>query len=58
MNLGPGIYLSPLKSPAEDMALFSNYDHLITSIGTFSWWAGFYNRGTVIYYKDWVAENS
>ena len=25
---------------------------------TFSWWCGFFNRGTVIYYRDWVEPNS
>ena len=35
-----------------DLALLANCDHVITTIGTFGWWAGWLSGGTVIYYKD------
>ena len=38
-----------------DLALLATCDHVITSVGSFGWWAGFLNRGTVIYYK-WPAK--
>ena len=56
--LQPRVHLSTLERPEEDMALVSRCNHAITSLGTFSWWCGFFNRGTVIYYKDWVEPNS
>ena len=56
--LRPGVYLSPLKTAEEDMALVAKCNHAITSLGTYSWWSGFYNEGTVVYYKNWIAPNS
>ncbi|ELU00632.1 hypothetical protein CAPTEDRAFT_206598 [Capitella teleta] len=36
--------------PHEDMYLLSACDHVIVSTGTFSWWVGWLNRGSVVYY--------
>jgi galactoside 2-L-fucosyltransferase 1/2 len=33
-----------------DFAILTLCDHIITSIGTFSWWAGWLCKGTTIYY--------
>lgn len=52
--LGKDVYLSPLNTPAEDMALVSACNHTIISIGSFSWWCGFFNRGETVYYKHWL----
>ena len=45
-------------SPIHDMAILSKCDHVIMTVGTFGWWAGFLSNGTVIYYKYPYAENS
>ena len=37
-------------SEIEDFAILAHSDHVITTTGTFGWWAGFLSRGTVIYY--------
>lgn len=56
--LGKDVYMSPLKSAAEDMALVSACNHTIISIGTFSWWCGFFNEGETVFYKDWIQPGS
>lgn len=52
------IIFSSLKTPAEDLAALVHVDHIIISTGTFSWWAGFLNHGTVIYYKQYPKPGS
>ncbi len=39
------------QSAVEDMATMSLCNHSIITFGTFSWWAGFFTGGDVIYYK-------
>lgn len=41
-----------------DMAVLSSCDHVITSTGTFSWWIGYFSKGTVLYYKDFPKKGS
>ncbi|XP_069131606.1 galactoside alpha-(1,2)-fucosyltransferase 1-like [Argopecten irradians] len=54
---GSGVtVLSSSKDPYVDMALLSLTDHLIISTGTFGWWAGFLNKGTVLHF-DWIPVN-
>ncbi|OWF52375.1 Galactoside 2-alpha-L-fucosyltransferase 1 [Mizuhopecten yessoensis] len=36
-----------------DMAILSFCNHVIISTGTYGWWAGFLNQGTVLHY-DWI----
>ena len=43
------------NSAEVDMALLAYSDHVIQTVGTFGWWSGFLNNGTVIYYK-WPAK--
>lgn len=45
-------------SPVLDLALLSQTDHVITTVGTFGWWAGFLSRGTVVYYKSPIKEGT
>jgi len=45
------------NTPAEDMAVLSLCDDMIMSIGSFSWWAGYLNKGEVIYYKNEIVKN-
>lgn len=42
------------NSPEVDMAVMASCDHVITSVGSYGWWAGWLSNGTVTYYK-WPA---
>ena len=35
----------------QDLATLSSCDHVLTTVGSFGWWAGFLSNGTVTYYK-------
>lgn len=40
---------------ANDLCAMAKYcDHMIISTGTFSWWAGYLNRGMVVYQKEYA----
>ncbi|XP_071108285.1 galactoside alpha-(1,2)-fucosyltransferase 2-like [Haliotis cracherodii] len=41
-----------------DMAIMARCDHLIQTTGTYGWWSGFLNNGTVVYYKYPAREGS
>ncbi|XP_062585390.1 galactoside 2-alpha-L-fucosyltransferase Sec1-like [Saccostrea cucullata] len=43
------------NSAEVDLALMASCDHMISSVGSFSWWAGWLNNGTVTYFK-WPAK--
>lgn len=45
-------------TPIQDLAVLSSCDHVITTVGTFGWWAGFLSGGTVLYYKYPIREGS
>ena len=44
--------------PIQDLAVLAHTDHVITTVGTFGWWAGFLSRGRVIYYKYPIVEGT
>lgn len=44
--------------PIDDLAILAHTDHVIMTVGTFGWWAGFLSRGTVIYYKYPIREGT
>ena len=46
------------NKPEVDFAILSNCDHVITSVGTFSWWAGWLANGITTYYKWPVKPNT
>lgn len=39
------------NSPALDMAILTQTNHTIMTVGTFGWWIAFLTNGTTIYYK-------
>jgi len=67
----PVVFASSLYQKAEvDLAVMASCDHVITTVGTFSWWAGYLHRpdGITVYYagfpkpgteigKDFLAED-
>ena len=46
------------NSSEVDLAVLTKCDHMIMTVGTFGWWAGFLGRGQVIYYKNFPRNNS
>ena len=46
------------NSAAVDLAALTLTDHMIVSIGTFGWWAGYLNPGTKTYMKDFIGADS
>ncbi|XP_057305137.1 galactoside alpha-(1,2)-fucosyltransferase 2-like [Hydractinia symbiolongicarpus] len=46
------------NSAEVDLAILSSCKHMITSVGTYSWWAAYLTGGEVVYYKDWPRKNS
>ncbi len=52
------MYFSVGHSAEVDMTILSMCDHVITSVGGYSWWAGFLAGGEVVYFKDTLLPNS
>lgn len=46
------------NSEIMDMALLSQCNHTIMSVGTFGWWGGWLAGGEVVYYKDHIKPGS
>lgn len=52
------VTVSSALPPIVDFALLTLCDHIIMTVGTFGWWAGYMSEGTVIYYAFPVRPNS
>jgi hypothetical protein len=46
------------RQPENDFVVLSNCDHVITSVGTFGWWAAWIANGVTTYYKWPVQPNT
>ena len=57
ITVGP-TYYSSAKMGAIDMALMGLCNHVIISVGTFSWMVGFLSAGEVVYYRDFARPDS
>ena len=53
-----GVIFSPFEKPITDMAIMSLCDHMIITVGSFSWWGGWLSGGTVVYLKDFPKPGS
>ena len=51
-------YTAATHSPGQDLAILASCDHVIMSIGSYGWWAGWLSGGTVIYYKFWPSREA
>lgn len=51
------VFLDP-HSPPVDMMILASTDHIITTFGSYSWWAGYLNKGIVAYMKDYIKPNT
>lgn len=45
------------NTDVEDMNLMAGCKAVITANSSFSWWAGFLSKGTVIYPSQWYSDN-
>ncbi|KAL3864849.1 hypothetical protein ACJMK2_006499 [Sinanodonta woodiana] len=52
------IFLNQSSTPDVDFAILAMCDHMIMSVGSYSWWAAFLNPGEIVYYKDWIIPGS
>lgn len=50
--------ISDSKSNIMDLAILTLCDHIIMTVGTFGWWAGYLSGGQVIYYANFARNNS
>ena len=56
--VGTNVVFSEFELPIIDLAIMSLCDHMIITVGTFSWWAGWLAGGTVVYLKDFPRPGS
>ena len=42
-----------VNDAAVDLAILAESDHVIITSGSFSWWAGYLNKGEVVYFKGY-----
>ncbi len=47
------IIFSHSGDAAIDLAILVSCEHIIMSVGSYGWWAGWLAGGDVVYYKDW-----
>ncbi|XP_050405032.1 galactoside alpha-(1,2)-fucosyltransferase 1 [Patella vulgata] len=52
------VIVVPTGPAAVDLALLSLLDHMITSVGSYSFWAAWFINGTTVYYKNFTLPNS
>jgi Glycosyl transferase family 11 len=52
------VVYSPGVSGEQDLAILSQCNHTIFTVGTFGWWAGYLAGGMTIYYKNFPAPQS
>lgn len=59
LNFTNTFFLNSLnRDEYDDLAVLTSCDHVIMSIGSFGWWAGFLCSGEVIYFKDFAVPGS
>lgn len=51
--IGENILFSVGNTEAVDLAILCSCHHIILSVGSFGWWAGWIVNGTTIYYGKW-----
>jgi len=56
--VGPNVVYSGARSPTDDMCLASLCDHAIVSVGSFSWWVGWFANGVTVTQKNFPKPNS
>ena len=56
--LHTNVIISRHNNACVDLAILSACDHVIMSVGTFSWWAGYLSCGEVVYYENYFRSGS
>ncbi len=57
-DAGVPLSFSPYASPIVDLAVLSLCDHIIQTVGSFSWWGAWLSGGASLYYKDYPRPKS
>lgn len=52
------VVFSPFQHPGHDLAVMSQCDHMIVSVGTFGWWGGWLAGGSVVYFTGYPRPGS
>jgi len=52
------IVYSQGNTDEQDLAILSQCNHTIMTVGTYGWWAGYLAGGITVYYKNFPAEGS
>ncbi|KAK7105582.1 hypothetical protein V1264_016945 [Littorina saxatilis] len=52
-----GVMIAPPSTAPVHMALLTLCDHIIVSLGSYGWWAGYLAGGEVVYYNNCVHPN-
>jgi galactoside 2-L-fucosyltransferase 1/2 len=59
LGLRNDVIITPSNfSAAEDLAVLTLCDHNLITTGTYSWWAGYFSKGEVIYDKTYFKKGS
>ena len=58
LDQGPDVHYSTNTDGAVDLAIMVYSDHVIITSGSFSWWAGYLNRGEVVYFHGFPEPNT
>ncbi|CAF1014256.1 unnamed protein product [Rotaria sp. Silwood1] len=59
LGLRNDVIITPSNfSSADDLAVLTLCNHNLITTGTYSWWAGFFSKGEVIYDKSYPKQNS
>ena len=54
---GSDVTFSPFE-PAVDFSILGLCDHVVITVGTFGWWAGWLAGGSLVYLRDYLRKGS
>ncbi|XP_062611938.1 galactoside alpha-(1,2)-fucosyltransferase 2-like isoform X2 [Saccostrea cucullata] len=52
------VFIPPGNSPEMDVAILSNCNHAVMTVGSYGWWTAWLIKGRTIYYKGYPTPNS
>ena len=52
------VFIPPGSSPEMDVAILTNCNHTVVTVGTYGWWTAWLINGKTIYYKGFPRPNS
>lgn len=51
---GSQVHYLANHAAAVDLTILASLDHIVITFGSYSWWAGYLNKGTTVYMKDFI----